>query len=114
MRKLNTTITPSKHYPDLSVETGMKRFENRYMKKRLIKYECVSIENIVGKITDEKSDITITLSNGDSIWSNYETCNIAYGDAEIKLPMDAYYGSTGSVIGDVLLCYCNLRNLKIK
>jgi hypothetical protein len=114
VKKLNFSILPSITFPDLKVETGMTRFENRYMKKKFVKTETVTIDNISGVVSDEKVDVTITLNNGDIIWSNYKTCNISYGSADIKIPLDSYHGSTGSVIGDIMLCYAQLRGLKIK
>lgn len=110
---VNTQTKQSKTWPGLRIETGMFKNENRYMKKRLTP-QTISIKNIQGVISDANVDVIITFSNGTRITSNYNRVTLLDPKDTKVWDMASYHGSTGSCLGDILLCYAQNNNLKIK
>lgn len=105
------SLKQSKTFPGLRIENGFGQMEQRFMKKKLCK--TLTIKNIQGVISDENVDIIITFNNNTRITSNYSRVTLLDPKSTQVWDMGSYHGSTGSVIGDVLLCYAQNNNLKI-
>jgi hypothetical protein len=100
-----------------------ERDEKASMKKFKITVDPIVIVGVSGQIDEDHTEISIQFSNGYEIHYSYD----AMGDEaiitksddnsvniDISKHLDSYYGSTGTVVGDIALMYHHYYIGKIK
>lgn len=71
----------------------------------------IVVEQVLGQINDDYVRVEINMSNGDKIISDYKKTTIYYTSPNFTVKqkfeknMEYYWGSTNTVIGDILLVY---------
>jgi hypothetical protein len=101
-----------------------KKDEQKAQKQFKIEAKPITMIEVDGDITEDSTDIAVVFSNGDSAVYTYQQRNSNSGtmvispkdasDINVTNQIDSYFGSTGTVIGDIGLIYKDWKQGKIK